>query len=192
MSKEPIIQAVRWLLQHYNFPVVHEDLEKGRFDTKPVYMSRFSRDPRWGYTVALSLQVIEYKDKIQIAHIPAWVFEKKLPPSESRPERSQFADQHSFDAAHEKYMQTMIKRSEYLDQGVKLMRQWQGCDVRTSQLRTAVEVKASFMAYPIGAFGRLKRDQGRKEQSRLTLEYSILRVIAWRIKRLKHMPELIQ
>lgn len=184
-------KAVLWFVKRYRYPIQKEDKAKGTLNTKPVVMSRYSRNPNFAYEVGLDFQIKEHRGKLSLKHLPPWVFSKKLPPLPKQPQREKFPNEDAFDQAQERYMQALINRNKKLTEGVSLMRTWRGCDIRKAELRTIIQVKASLTRYPYAAFGKLNRKKAKKIRSNLSLEYSILRVLGHRLKRLRFMPRLL-
>lgn len=184
--------VVGWMLRKYNFPVVTEDRSKGLFVTKPVYMERYSRNPDWGYKVALRIKVSEEKGKLDLKGVPVWALKgKNAPKMPPYPKRADFKTREAYFAAQEAHNKKQTQLLELSAKGFKLLKQWEGCNIHSATLRTIVEVKASFRAYPLGAFDTLSEKGSCQITSDNSLEHSIIRVIAWRLGRLKFVPVMM-
>ncbi len=191
VPKERVIGVVSWLLQRYHFPVKKLSLGEGVFETAPFYLDRYSRDPNKGYVISLRIRVRQYTGKLSFRGFPSWALERgkrKLPPP---PERGDYRDRIEYERAYSSYIRRLEREMAVLERITALMKKWQGCDIRTSTLRTVVEIESSVIEYPLGRYGQLLKERGRRVKSDLSLEYSILRVIGWRLGKLSHMPPLL-
>ncbi len=192
LPKKQVVEAVHWMLTKYNFPIKNKDLERGRFSTKPVYMPRFNHNPKWGYVIALEIRVEESKGRLSLKGIPDWFFQKKRRPTPKPPQRQKYASSEAYEKAVEDYQRRLQELIEGQMRGVALMKRWQGCDIRRSSLRSTVHIKAHITAHPLGRFGQIQRHKkGYPVRSRNRLEYSMLRVLGWKLRRLKNMPRLL-
>lgn len=193
LPKTKALDAVKWFVKRYHYPVQKGTQAQDTIQTQPVHMPRFSRNREFGYTIGLRFRVTEHKGKLSLKHIPAWVFQKKTPKAPTLPQRKDYPNTDAFNKAVEAYqkrLQTLIRGQSL---GVELMKKWRGCDVRTSTLRTLIVVDTQILAYPLDGFGNLKRKVKAKTiRSNLSLEYSILRVLGWRLGRIRYMRRLIQ
>jgi hypothetical protein len=191
MEPARIKQAIAWLLPKYHFPVDTIDHAKGLYKTKAVHMPRLSRNPEWGYTVALVIKVESSKGKINLGKVPSWAIEGKQPSMPPPPQRSQFPTAEAYYKAQNEHIKKQTQLLEQSAMGYKVMKKWEGCKLKTSTNRTIVSVKSILHAYPLTRFDTLDRKKGCQTSSDRSLEHAIIRVLAWRIKKLKFVPEML-
>lgn len=191
LPQQEVRSAVAWVLQQAHFPKGKENKVEGRFVTRPTPIPHYSCNAKWSYVVGLEIQVKEYRGVLDTKVFPAWVFQKKLPPLPSPPERNRFTSFEAYDRAYQIYWQQVTARSDMVQKYVTLMKRWQGCDIQRSSLRTVVSIKAKITGYPVDFLGNVQRQKPRSIQSDKTIEYATLREIGRRLKKAQFMPRIL-
>jgi len=192
LPRTKVQKEVLWLLREYNFPILQADEDQGLFITRPVQMSRYGRRRDRAYVVGLRIQVTESRGKLSLKGLPAWALRQGRPPLPSIPQRSKYPSLEAYLEATSQFQKKVEEINRTSAKGVALMRRWQGCNIHTSTLRTAVQVQANIVAYPYkNNFGQLDKSKPTRVRSDLTLEYSILRVLGWRLGRLRFMRPML-
>ncbi|HAA55989.1 MAG TPA: hypothetical protein DCE42_14590 [Myxococcales bacterium] len=189
--KEKVTKIIKWMLKRYEYPVISST--QGHFKTKTVHMPRYSCGSTWGFEIGLHIKVTHHKGKIDLKGLPKWAFKKKNPPPPTPPKRASFKDSDAYFQAVEAYQTSLQSLVSAQNRIVQLMNRWRGCDIRTSKMRTVVEIDANILGYPTNTFGVPQKNKpAKKIRSRYKLEYSMLRIIGWKLGRLKYMRRMIK
>jgi len=172
IPKHKAIKAIYWMLLRYNFPIQSKDLTQGTFSTKPIHMTRFNHNPKWGYLISFDIHVAESKGRLSLKNIPSWFFQKKQHKMPIPPKRKAFSSYDAYNQAIEQYQKQLHEVITAQTEGVALMKKWQGCNIQKSSLRTTININAKIIAYPLDSFGQLKRkEKGHLIRSKYRLEY---------------------
>ena len=192
VKREQAQKAILWFIQRYRFPPETLDQKKGLFTTKPIEMPRYGKNPRYGYVVGLQFLVTSGQGKIDLQGLDKREFQNKQKPLPRPPVQEKYKSSSEYNQAYERYQKMLEARMRRSEKVFRLMRKWQGCSLLKNKERSIIEVLTRITAFPIGAFGSLKTKGGKKVSSQLELEYSILRVLGWKMKQLAHMRPLLQ
>lgn len=192
LPKKDVLKAVKMVLQKGNFPLTSETPTNNSFSTRQVIMPRYSCNAKWAYAVGYEVTVKESKGKLDLSTFPKWVMAKKTQPLPKPPKRESFKTAEAFDKAYQGYLQDSLKRGETLEKFVSLMRSYQGCNVKTSTVRSMVTVKLKVTAYPVDSFGNINKEKGQTKTGDNTLEYATLREIGRKLGKAKFMPRMLR
>lgn len=188
---DKIHTIVRWMLKKYKFPLLPKRSTKGIYITKPVHMPRYSRNPDWGYTVGFHIRIQEYKGVISREDLPAWAYKGKQPKLPPYPKRKEYTTVEAYHTAQTRYAHQQQKLLLLSARGYQLAKKWEGCDLEKSKHRTVVSIQTQLMAHPLGAFDIINTQKGCKVKSDRSLEHAMIRVIAWKLGRLKFVPVML-
>ncbi len=191
MSPQKVFEATTWVLKRYRLPIEASDVSTGSISTKAIHLRRYSCNRKWGYVVALKVSVKESKGLLSLKDFPKWVLQNKTPPLPPRPVREKFKSAELFSKAFERYMKRVEGRHRVLNRYVKLMKYWQGCNVKKAKRRTLVTIKADVVGYPIDSYGALNLKKPKKIKTDRTFEYATLREIGKRLGRVRFMPRIL-
>ncbi|MCB9642816.1 MAG: hypothetical protein H6728_07030 [Myxococcales bacterium] len=194
VPEQVVIEAVEEFLKQRNFPIHRHDRPNRRYETKPVVFERYGR--RWrdyGHLASLHFRVTHSKGTINLQGLPKWALDGKAPKAPKPPQRKDFPNEDAFSQAQQDYYKRLETLTDTMQRGVDLAKTWQGCRIRDSKLRTVVHITAKIRAYKLERPFYTINPKGPSSPVRSdhTIEYSILRLLARRLKRARFMPPLL-
>jgi hypothetical protein len=195
VSREQALAALEDFLQKQQFPLLQSDKANGRYQTKPIQMTRFGRNPEKGYVIGLEIALIASQGKLDLRGIPDWaISEQRAPKMPPPPQRQDFPTEEAHANALQQYQEQLEKLGEAMEKGVALAKEWQGCRLRESTQRALFTLRAEIRAYPLKPpFYTLDLQQKPiRILSDKTFEYSILREIGKRLQKRRFMPPLLR